>query len=94
MQVEQTRVQAETRRIVRVLATAAISLCLLVSIVQGLTHGWETGLLTGITLAMAIIPEEFPVVLTLFLGPRPPPERFVTAKRLTNSRSRPPRRTR
>ena len=29
---------------------------------------WLHGLLAGLTLAMAILPEELPVVLTLFLG--------------------------
>jgi Ca2+-transporting ATPase len=65
---EQTRVQEETRRVVRLLALGALALCVFVSVVYGVTHDWERGLLTGITLAMAIIPEEFPVVLTVFLG--------------------------
>ena len=29
---------------------------------------WRQGLLAGLTLAMAILPEELPVVLTIFLG--------------------------
>ena len=65
---EQTKVQEETRRVVRLLAIGALVMCIFVSVVYGLTHDWERGLLTGITLAMAIIPEEFPVVLTVFLG--------------------------
>jgi Ca2+-transporting ATPase len=37
--------------------------------VYGLTrHNWLNGVLAGITLAMAVIPEEFPVVLTIFLA--------------------------
>jgi len=37
--------------------------------VYGLTRGdWLNGLLAGITLAMAMLPEEFPVVLTIFLA--------------------------
>src|SRR5271157_1931503 len=31
-------------------------------------HDWLNGLLAGITLAMAMLPEEFPVVLTIFLA--------------------------
>lgn len=68
LQVEQTQVQLETRRVVSLLASLAVALCILVSVVYGLTHDWQSGFLTGITLAMAIIPEEFPVVLSVFLG--------------------------
>jgi Ca2+-transporting ATPase len=63
-----SRLQDETRRIVRFLAIIALALCVLTSVIYGLTHSWVDGLLTGITLAMAIIPEEFPLVLTVFLG--------------------------
>jgi Ca2+-transporting ATPase len=38
-------------------------------ILYGLTRGnWLNGLLAGITLAMSLLPEEFPVVLTIFLA--------------------------
>ena len=38
-------------------------------VVYGLTRGdWLKGFLAGITLAMAMVPEEFPVVLTIFLA--------------------------
>src|SRR5512136_2469289 len=38
-------------------------------IVLGLTRGdWLKGLLAGLTLGMAMLPEEFPVVLTIFLA--------------------------
>ena len=41
----------------------------MVVVVFGLTRGnWLQGVLAGITLAMAILPEEFPVVLTIFLA--------------------------
>jgi Ca2+-transporting ATPase len=41
----------------------------LVTIAYGVTrHDWLNGLLAGITLAMANLPEEFPVVLTVFLA--------------------------
>jgi Ca2+-transporting ATPase len=61
--------QAETRRVVRVLAVAGILLCVGVAVVYAMTSGhWLDGILAGLTLAMAIIPNEFPVVLTLFLS--------------------------
>jgi Ca2+-transporting ATPase len=44
-------------------------LCLLVVVVYGLTRSdWLNGLLTGLTLAMAILPNELPAVLLIFLA--------------------------
>ena len=66
---EPTRIQLETSLLVKRLAWCGGGLSLLVAIVYGLTRGdWLNGILAGITLAMAILPEELPVVLTLFLG--------------------------
>jgi Ca2+-transporting ATPase len=66
---EDTLLQKETRRIVRDLALVGLILCTLVVITYGFTRGnWLHGFLAGITLAMAILPEEFPVVLTIFLA--------------------------
>ena len=66
---EATPLQKETRRLVRDLAVLGLSLCLIVIVVYGLTRGdWLHGSLAGITLAMAMLPEEFPVVLTIFLA--------------------------
>jgi Ca2+-transporting ATPase len=64
-----TPLQHETRRMVRIFAAAGLALCAVVVIVYGLTRGdWLNGFLAGLTLAMAILPEEFPVVLTVFLA--------------------------
>ena len=66
---EPTRIQLETSRLVKRLAWCGGGLSLLVAIVYGLTRGdWLNGILAGITLAMALLPEELPVVLTLFLS--------------------------
>ena len=66
---EETRLDRETSGIVRNIALIGLLLCLIVVVVYGLTRGdWLHGLLAGITLAMAILPEEFPVVLTIFLA--------------------------
>jgi Ca2+-transporting ATPase len=66
---EKTRLERETARIVRVVATFAVLLSLLLCAYYGLARGeWLTGILAGLTLAMAILPEEFPVVLTVFLA--------------------------
>ncbi|MEJ2696873.1 MAG: cation-translocating P-type ATPase [Candidatus Sulfobium sp.] len=66
---EETLLQKETGRLVGRLALAGLSLCVVVVVLYGLTRGnWVNGLLAGITLAMAVLPEEFPVVLTVFLA--------------------------
>jgi P-type Ca2+ transporter type 2C len=66
---EETLLQKEVRRLVWVLAIAGLSLCALVVIIYGFTRGnWLNGFLAGITLAMAALPEEFPVILTVFLA--------------------------
>jgi P-type Ca2+ transporter type 2C len=65
---EPTLLQRETRRVVLNIALLALVLCTLLFAVYGATRGdWLEGLLVGITLAMAMLPEEFPVVLTVFL---------------------------
>ncbi|MGB5100561.1 MAG: cation-translocating P-type ATPase [Methanothrix sp.] len=66
---EETALQKETNLLVAKLAILGLSLCLLVVIAYGMTRGdWLQGLLAGITMAMAVLPEEFPVVLTIFLA--------------------------
>jgi Ca2+-transporting ATPase len=66
---EDTNLQRQTARIVKVFATVGLGLCAIVVIVFGLTRGdWLEGFLAGITLAMATLPEEFPVVLTIFMA--------------------------
>ncbi len=69
IETEATPLQKETGRLVRNLALLGMVLCTLAVIVYGLTRGnWLAGILAGITLAMAVLPEEFPVVLTIFLA--------------------------
>ena len=66
---EDTAIERETAQLVRRLASLGAVLCVVVVVVYGLTRGdWLRGLLAGITLAMATLPEEFPVVLTIFLA--------------------------
>ncbi len=69
MATEATPVQAETQRIVTWVAAIGLSLAGGLALAWGLSRGdWLHGLLAGLTLAMAILPEELPVVLTIFLG--------------------------
>jgi len=68
IQEEASPLKKETGRIVRNFAGAGILLSLLVVVVFGLTQGnWLKGFLAGLTLSMAMLPEEFPVVLIIFL---------------------------
>jgi Ca2+-transporting ATPase len=69
VEVEGTRLQREVGRLVRRVAVLGLSLCALIVVLYGLVRGgWLEGFLAGITLAMALLPEEFPVVLTIFLA--------------------------
>ncbi|HZI67672.1 MAG TPA: cation-translocating P-type ATPase [Thermoanaerobaculia bacterium] len=66
---EKTRLQKETDRLVRRVAVISIALCASVVVLYGLTRdNWLDGFLAGLALAMAVLPEEFPVVLTVFLA--------------------------
>jgi len=65
---EDTLLQKEIRKIVRNFSIIGLSLCLLVTVIYGLTRSdWVNGILSGLTLGMAVLPEEFPVVLVIFL---------------------------
>ena len=69
LEVEATALQRETGRIVRVVGAFGLGLCVLLATYYGVARGaWLEGILAGITLAMALLPEEFPVVLTIFLA--------------------------
>ena len=70
---EPTLLQSESRRVVRLLALVGLVACALVVVAYALTRGggaavWKQGVLAGIAMAMAILPDEFPVVLTIFLA--------------------------
>jgi len=65
---EKTGLQVQTGRLVRDIALFSLFLFLIVVVIYGAIRGnWLEGLLAGIALAMAMLPEEFPVVLTVFL---------------------------
>ncbi len=69
LRIERSSLQKETERIVKTFALMGLFLCATVVVVYGFSRGnWIDGFLSGITLAMAILPEEFPVVLTIFLA--------------------------
>ena len=66
---EETPLMRDVKHLVRNVALVALLLCAVVVAVYGLVRlEWLNGFLAGITLGMAILPEEFPVVLTIFLA--------------------------
>ncbi len=66
---EPTRLKREMRTLVKRLTIIGIALCICVIVIYTLTRGdLLKGFLAGITLAMAMLPEEFPVVLTIFMA--------------------------
>ncbi|HZL06563.1 MAG TPA: HAD-IC family P-type ATPase, partial [Coriobacteriia bacterium] len=69
IETERTPLQREIDRLVRTIAVLGLGAAAVVVVVYGLTRGnWLEGLLAGIGTAMAMLPEEFPVVLTVFLA--------------------------
>ncbi len=66
---EPPRLQAQIRRLVRVFAMVGGPVCLLVILLYGtLRGGWLDAVLAGIALAMSMLPEELPIVLTVFMA--------------------------
>jgi len=69
IQVEGTRLERETHLFVRQFAIASAALCVVVAVFYGLgRHQWLQGALAGLALAISLVPEEFPVVLTVFFA--------------------------
>jgi Ca2+-transporting ATPase len=69
IEIQTTNLERETRSVVRMFATASMVLCVAVAAIYGLTRGnWLKGILSGLALAISLVPEEFPVVLTVFLA--------------------------
>jgi len=66
---EPTPLQKTAGRLVTWLGGFALIFCAIVAIAFGLLRGdWVAGALAGITVAIALIPEEFPMVLAVFLA--------------------------
>jgi Ca2+-transporting ATPase len=69
IEVGRTPLQEEVARIVKRAAAAGLLLCAALVALYGLTRGnWAQAFLAGIALAIAMLPEEFPVVLTIFMA--------------------------
>ena len=51
----------------RLIAGVALLVAVGVGLLVAFKNGWSQGLLSGLTLAMSLIPEEFPIVFSVFL---------------------------
>lgn len=82
---ERSPLQRQTAVLVRNLALLALALSLALVLAHGLLRGdWLQALLAGIALAMAMLPEEYPLVLTVFpaLGARRLAKEGVLTRRI------------
>lgn len=69
LEVEAPRLRYETARIVRICAIGAAIVAVLVVVLYGTLRGdWLDAFLAGIAISMSLLPEEFAVVLTIFLA--------------------------
>ncbi len=68
--------EKQTEKLVRGIAIIGLCICALLVVIYGFTRfdslhpykSWIGGVLAGIALAMALLPEEFPVILSVFLA--------------------------
>lgn len=66
---EDTKLSRDTGKLVKVFAIFALFICTAVIAVYYISRGnLIESFLTGITLAMSLLPEEFPVILTVFMA--------------------------
>lgn len=66
---EKTPLQTAVGNIVKIISAIGLTLCVVVVVFYFLTTGkLLNGFLAGLALAMSILPEEFPVILTVFLS--------------------------
>jgi Ca2+-transporting ATPase len=69
LETEPPRLQAQTRRLVWIFALVGGAVSVLAVVLYGMLRGgWLDAVLAGIALGMSMLPEEFPVVLTVFMA--------------------------
>jgi P-type Ca2+ transporter type 2C len=69
LETEPPRLQHQTARLVRLCAIGGAVVSLLAVVLYGtLRGGWLDAVLAGIAIGMSMLPEEFPVVLTIFMA--------------------------
>jgi len=63
-----TLVQRDIRWLINRMGVLALLFCLVVAFTYGFVwHDWFQGALSGLTLAISLIPEEFPMILVIFM---------------------------
>eukprot|EP01105_Mastigella_eilhardi_P021824 TRINITY_DN5315_c0_g1_i1.p1 TRINITY_DN5315_c0_g1~~TRINITY_DN5315_c0_g1_i1.p1 ORF type:complete len:650 (-),score=153.89 TRINITY_DN5315_c0_g1_i1:1159-3006(-) len=66
---ERTLVHREVDYLIKQMAIVGVACCVIVFVAYALLYGQVTqAALTGLSLAMGVLPEEFPVILTVFLA--------------------------
>lgn len=66
---QKTKLQQEIKSLVKILGAIGVVLCVLVFVIYGYTtKEWLIGLLYGLSLAMSVLPQEFPVILVIFMA--------------------------
>jgi len=69
LETEPPQLQAQTRRLVRMFALIGGGVSVAAVLLYGLLRGaWLDAVLAGIALGMSMLPEEFPLVLTVFMA--------------------------
>ena len=69
LETEPPRLQVQTARLVRLAALGGAAVSVAAVVLYGtLRGGWLDAVLVGITIGMSMLPEEFPVVLTVFMA--------------------------
>ncbi len=69
LETEPPRLRAQTQRLVRIFVMVGGPVSVLAVILYGLLRGgWLDAMLAGIALSMAMLPEELPIVLTVFMA--------------------------
>ncbi len=69
LEIAPPRLRRQIRKLVQAFAIFGGIVCVFAVLLYGLTRGdWLEGVLAGIALGMSLLPEEFPVVLTVFMA--------------------------
>ncbi len=69
LKTESSSLEKETARLVRTFGLVSLLVCASVAVAYGLLRGnWIKGMLSALALAISMLPEEFPVVLTIFMA--------------------------
>jgi Ca2+-transporting ATPase len=66
---EELNLNKEIRKIIKLFAWTGFLICIAIVLIYGFTHSnWIEAFLIGLATQMTLLPEEFPIVLTIFLA--------------------------